>query len=843
MNSAFSRRIFLSASVLGAATIAVEAVAPPMRVSAATLSTLPELSGTSADATAALARYLAGAGSNATIVGDYFIDAELPLPHSVTSLQIPSGSRLKVRGNHAGLTRAGTVTFRELLASNVAQDATGVVAASPGAYKVGEYILVTTYDVVPKSPDKYGYLRRVSAVSGSQVALDKAIPRPMTLQPRTAAVSLAPSVRIWGAGEILSTDPLVSRSPLIAFFAVDNPVVEGVSLHDSGGTGVNVAHSLNGAIDCTISDLRDDGTDYFGYGVNVTGATRGLTVKGTISRVRHAVTTNAGPQVTGIGPAGEPEDCRFEPVVSNCSDKSIDTHRVGWNTTIVPNIVGGKGGVQIRADNTRVIGGTINASSGPGIAISDVVGVAATVSGVSISNLKASGTALLCKAPVNATDVKIRDCYGTNIVLANNSTVTGGSISAGGNVGVQFLGSNNTVRGIQLGASVTTPYIEASGATNNVFEPSPPTDIEALPAPKAVTAPGISGTPSVGSQLRASTGSWDVAGVVFTYTWLRNGVEITGAIARTHPKYDIISVDMGKTLTVKVMADRVGYAQGVSLSEAVPVAQGPALQATTAPVMSGTGEIGTWLSVTKGTWTPAAQSWSYAWLVEGVEQAGLTADRVQIRSSWAGKSVAVRVTATRTGWASGSVTTSAKRMAGAAITNTAKPVISGTPKVGSFITVSNGSWNPYPSGWAVTWLVNGAVVSGLTTSRVQVRSDWSGKQVSAKVTASKPGWTASTAESAKITIEAAPLVNKTRPSLSGTGKVGSFLTVAYGSWSPSATSHTVAWYVNGALVSGLTTTRVQVMSAWKAKSIVAKVTAKRAGFTSASSSTQPLIAS
>jgi hypothetical protein len=705
---------------------------------------------------------------------------------------------------------------------------------------VGEYILVTTYDVVPKSPDKYGYMRQVTAVSGRSVSVDGAIPRGMTLQPRTAAVALAPSLRLWGSGEIVSADATVNKGSLVSFFAVNEPLVEGLNIHDSGGSGITVAHCLNGTINCTITDLKDDGVNYFGYGVNVTGATRGLVVKGKMARVRHAVTTNAGPQVVGIGPAGEPEDCRFEPSAENCSDKSIDTHRVGWNTTIVPNVIGGRGGVQVRADNTHVVGGSIVGSAGPGIAVSEVVGVPAVISGVAISYLKASGTALLCNGPATASDVVIRDCYGTNIILKNNSLVTGGSISAGGNIGVRFAGSNNTVRDLQLGESVTTPYVEDAGVTGNVFDTAPPDDIEPLPAPQSITPIGVAGTAAVGSQLVASYPTWNVTGVTNSFTWLRNGVEIAEATRRDHPKYDVISIDMGKSLSVRVSGDRVGYARGVAASPDYMVAAGPALVATTAPVMSGTGAIGSYLSVTKGTWTPAAQTWAYAWFVNGVQQTGATGDRVQIQSAWAGKDVAVRVTASRTGWASGSVTTPVKRMAGAAIVNTVKPLISGTAKVGSYLTVSNGTWNPYPASWTIAWYANGVLVSGLTASRVQVRSDWSGKQIHARVTAVKSGWTSSSADSAKITIAEAPLVNTVRPVISGNGTVGSFVSVSNGSWNPSASSYSVAWYVNGVVVSGLTTSRVQVQSAWRGRSLVAKVTARRAGFTSTASSSAAL---
>lgn len=789
------------------------------------------------DATAALADYLAAAGASATIVGDYTLDSELVVPNSVTSLEIPAGSRLVGRGNHSVLRRSGTVTFRELLAANVAQGDTVITARAGGGYSVGEYILLTTYDVIPDSPDKYGYLRLVTGVSGASITIDQGSPRAMVLQPRTASIVLAPSLRLFGAGEITTADATVVTTPLVYLFAVNNPVVEGLDIHDSGGTGVAAAHCLGGKIDCSIHDLMDDGSTYFGYGVNVLGATRGLLVQGTMTRVRHAVTTNPGPSLTGIGPAGEPEDCLFQPAARDCSDKSIDTHRAGWNTTIVPDVVGGRGGVQIRADNTKVQGGSITASAGPGIAVASVVGVAPTISGTSITYLKPSGTALLCNAASTVSDVTIRDCYGNNIVLSDNCTVTGGSISAGGTVGVQFLGSNNTVDGLQLGTSVLTPYVEAAGVTGNSFNTSPPTDIEPLPAPVATTLPTITGELAVGMQVKATFGKWNVSPVTYTYTWLRNGVVLGNATARTHPKYDITSQDMGKTLSVRVTADRAGYAQGVATSVPTePIGGGAALVATTAPTMSGTGEIGSYLSVTNGTWNPAAQSWDYAWFVDGVEASGLTTNRVQIASGWAGKSITARVTAGRSGWGSGVATTAAMKMAAASIVNTTRPVVAGTPTVGAYITVDKGSWSPYPGAWSYSWFVNGVVVSGLTAARVQVKSDWAGKQVTARVTASKSGWTSASADSVAISVPQAPLKNTTRPVISGTPKVGAFVTVSKGSWTPAASSYLIAWYVDGVVVANLNTTRVQVKSAWAGKSLVAKVTAVKSGWSNTSSS-------
>ncbi|MCS5716765.1 hypothetical protein N1027_01295 [Herbiconiux sp. CPCC 205763] len=520
-------------------------------------------------------------------------------------------------------------------------------------YKVGEYIMISGNDIIPNSTNKHGYMRRVAEISGSQIRIDAPIPREVRLNPRIALMALAPTLRIFGAGSIFNTSPSAGRSPLIDFFATNNPQVSGITVSDNGTTGINVAHSLGGTIDCTVRDLLNDSTVYFGYGVNVSGATRGLVVKGTMLRVRHAVTTNAGPDLPNIGPAGEPEDCHFEPHAIDCSDKGVDTHRVGWNTTIVPHVEGGRGGVQVRADNTKVLGGTIVGGAGPGVAITSVVAVAAQVEDVSISRLQASGSAIFAQGPVNAKNITIRDSYGPNIVLSSNCTVEGGSISGGSPVGVSFTGSNNSVTNIQLGDSVTTPYIAAAGTTNNTFTTAPPVDIEPMPAPVCTVPPVVSGEAKVAKTLSVSPGTWSLPIVTYLYTWRRDGVDIVGGVDRTNPRYDTVAADVGHTLTAVVRAKRPGYAVGEATSEPLTIAPGDALVPATPSTITGSPVVGSWLTIIKGAWTPGAQSSSVQWLLDGTDIPGVNTATYRVRSTDTGHRISVRVTAVRAGWTNG----------------------------------------------------------------------------------------------------------------------------------------------------------------------------------------------
>ncbi len=651
-----------------------------------------------------------------------------------------------VRGNHPALLRRGAVQLREHLTSAVLSEAAELAVRSGTAYRVGEHILLSGANVIPGSSDKYGYLRRVTAVNGNVVVFDAPVPRAITTLPRASSVRFAPTLKIYGEGEIYNLDPTQGRTSLVDFFATESPQVLGISVHHNGGSGVSVTHSLNGLVDCNISDLLDDGRQYFGYGVLVAGASRGLTVRGTMTRVRHAVTTGAGPTLDSIGAVGEPEDCLFAPTAIDCSDKSIDTHRAGWNTTIIPTVVGGRGGVQIRADNTRVLGGSVTGSWGPGVSVDPLVQVPARIQDLTVTNLNSSGSAILSHGPSITTNITIRNSFGPNIVLNNNCIVEGGSISAGNAIGVSFLGSNNVVNRIQLGESVTTPFVEAVGAVNNVFTTAPPTDITLLPAPRCTTAPVLSGTATVGQQIASTYGTWNEAGIRHSWTFTRNGVPITGAVNRTYPRYDLIAADAGAVLGVTVTVTKPGFEPGMAdSSKTATVALAGPLKATTAPVLSGTAMVGQQISSSYGVWNQPNLQHTWTFTRNGIPIAGAvdrTYPRYDITVADAGAVLGVVVRASKAGWISGTADggkTAPIALAGPLKATTA-PSITGMPTVGSYLTINKGTWTPTAQKLEVAWLINGQVLAGVTTNTFRVRSTDPGKTITARVTASREGW-------------------------------------------------------------------------------------------------------
>lgn len=87
-------------------------------------------------------------------------------------------------------------------------------------------------------------------------------------------------------------------------------------------------------------------------------------------------------------------------------------------------------------------------------------------------------------------------------------------------------------------------------------------------APANTALPTITGKLRVGKTLTATPGAWDTDGLAFSYRWMRNGANISGA---TNATYRAVSADAGAKLTVRVTASKDGLPSGVATSAAVVV--------------------------------------------------------------------------------------------------------------------------------------------------------------------------------------------------------------------------------------------------------------------------------
>ena len=214
----------------------------------------------------------------------------------------------------------------------------------------------------------------------------------------------------------------------------------------------------------------------------------------------------------------------------------------------------------------------------------------------------------------------------------------------------------------------------------------------------ATGEPTINGTVQVGETLTADTsGISDEDGLdnaAFTYQWLADGVEITGASNAT---YTLADAEGGKAVKVRVsFTDDAGNEETLTSAATDAVAATPASNspATGAPAISGTAQVGETLTAnTSGVVDADGLSnvqYEYQWLADDAEIAGATGSTYTLVAEDEGKAIKVQVSFTDDA-GNGETLTSVATDAVSGQRNsdpTGRPTISGTAQVGQKLTVN-----------------------------------------------------------------------------------------------------------------------------------------------------------
>ena len=169
------------------------------------------------------------------------------------------------------------------------------------------------------------------------------------------------------------------------------------------------------------------------------------------------------------------------------------------------------------------------------------------------------------------------------------------------------------------------------------------------------------------------------------------------------------------------------------------------------------------------------------------------------------------------------------------ITNNGLPTISGTTKVGSTLTATDGSWTPSDTTFGYAWSADGTPIDGATSKTYVLTPAELGKTITVTVTASKTDFTTASATSSQTSAVAnGAISNSGVPTIGGTERVGQTLTATGGAWTPSDITATYAWSADGAPIGGATDATYELTTAEVGKKITVTVTASKAGYTSAS---------
>jgi hypothetical protein len=162
----------------------------------------------------------------------------------------------------------------------------------------------------------------------------------------------------------------------------------------------------------------------------------------------------------------------------------------------------------------------------------------------------------------------------------------------------------------------------------------------------------ISGTAAVGQTLTCSHGTWESFPAGYTYRWLREGAEISGALSNT---YAVGVADESHSMSCEVTATNSAGLSSPELSansESVPVQS--SLPTNTVPpevAVRGGGPalLGKTLSCSNGTWTGIpTPTFTYRWLRDGVAIDGEESSVYVVTAADEGHSIFCEVTATNT---------------------------------------------------------------------------------------------------------------------------------------------------------------------------------------------------
>jgi hypothetical protein len=168
--------------------------------------------------------------------------------------------------------------------------------------------------------------------------------------------------------------------------------------------------------------------------------------------------------------------------------------------------------------------------------------------------------------------------------------------------------------------------------------------------------PTLSGTHKVGAKETCNEGTLDF-GVTATYAWKASGKSVGSGKVLTIP-----GSAYKKSLTCTVSVKDGSGPSSSSTSSAVSVTVGAKLKATSKPKLSGTHKHGKTEKVSKGKWSPAATSYTYQWLLNGKAIKHATKSSFKIPSKDKNKKLSCKVTAKKTGYTSGTSTTSSVKV-------------------------------------------------------------------------------------------------------------------------------------------------------------------------------------
>lgn len=201
-----------------------------------------------------------------------------------------------------------------------------------------------------------------------------------------------------------------------------------------------------------------------------------------------------------------------------------------------------------------------------------------------------------------------------------------------------------------------------------------------------------------------------------------------------------VAASPARTTTSARLSSRASSSGAVTASTSAT----PASVALTPVGITGAARAGQVLTATGGAPTPADAARSLKWLREGNVISGAEAGSYQLTRGDAGRRVAVRVSATRTGCSAASRTSPTVAVRALNLT---RPTVTGIARVGRKLTGARGTWAQLGHTFSYRWLRDGRPITGATrTTYTTTRAD-RGHLITFQVTAKRAGFVSVIAKS------------------------------------------------------------------------------------------------
>ncbi len=348
---------------------------------------------------------------------------------------------------------------------------------------------------------------------------------------------------------------------------------------------------------------------------------------------------------------------------------------------------------------------------------------------------------------------------------------------------------------------------------------------------RATAAPTVSGTFAVGSTLQATSGTWAPSvpqAPNVALQWLRGGEAIPNATAAT---YTLTAADAQAKISVRATATRAipgvdipVTAVSVSAERTIGVGQTQAGQVA----ISGTPQMAQELTATTSGWATGS-ALSYQWKRDGAVIPGATQNRYRLVAGDVNRAISVTVTGRLAGYADVLRTSAASKAVMPAALRTATPKITGTAVVGKTLQASAGTWT---TGAKLTyqWKRNGAAIRGATKSSYTLVAADGGAKVTVTVAGTLAGYRSANATSTASTV--LRLLTAATPTISGAVQPGSTVTAHVGAWKPVAPKLTYQWLRNGTAIRGATGASYRLAAADAGTQISVRVTGTKSGYQS-----------